>query len=80
MSKAEIGVIWQKEAKVKNGSYTTHHPLNPLDVPVTPLAFDLISMPPVSLLNNARFTGDYYEVEDIQLPANMRYTFPEATQ
>jgi CRISPR-associated protein Csc1 len=80
MSKAEIEIVWQEEAKIKNGSYTANHPLNPLDVPATPLAFDLISMPPVSLLNNARFIGDYYEVEDLRLPAHMRYTFPEASQ
>lgn len=77
MSKAEVQIIWQKEAKEKNGAYMANHPVNPLDVPDTPLAFDLISMPPVSLLNNVRFMGDYYEIENTRLPANMRYTFPE---
>lgn len=78
MSKAEVEVVWQEEAKLKSGSYTVNHPLNPLDVPDVPLAFDLISMPPVSLIQNARLDGSYYALEQIQLPANMRYTFPEA--
>ncbi len=79
MSKAEVSIIWQGDVKQKHGAYSVNHPLNPLDIPVELSVFDLISMPPVSLVNNARLTGDYYEVEGIQLPANMQYTFPEAT-
>ncbi len=79
MSKAEAKIIKQEEVKIRNGKYTANHPLNPLDIPDTPLAFDLISMPPVSLMNNSRLTGDYYEIESTRLPANMRYTFPEAS-
>jgi hypothetical protein len=44
-------------------------------VPGTLLAFDISSMPPVSLVNNARLEGTYYEVEEVKLPVGMRYTF-----
>lgn len=77
MSKVEVEVKWQAEVVAKQGDFIVNHPLNPLDVPITPTAFDLISMPPVSLISNVRFYGEYYQAENIRLPANMRYTFPE---
>lgn len=80
MSKAEINRLWQETVTEKQGAFTVHHPLNPLDIAVSPVAFDLISMPPVSLVNNARLTGSYYQLENIELPANMRYTFPEGSR
>ena len=40
-------------------------------------AFDIISMPPSSLVANARCSGGYYEVErGVGLPVGLRYTFP----
>ena len=40
-------------------------------------AFDIISMPPSSLVANARCSGGYYEVErGVGLPIELRYTFP----
>jgi CRISPR-associated protein Csc1 len=75
MSKAEVNIIWQGEVKPKHGTYQVNHPLNPLDVSDKLDVFDLISMPPVSLVNNARFAGDYYEVETTKLPAHMQYKF-----
>ncbi len=56
------------------------HPLNPLDIPFQPVRYDLISMPPVSLVNNAHFEGAYYRIKlkqgdknESQLPAGMKY-------
>lgn len=77
MSKAEVQVIWQGKATEKRGAFITNHPLNPLDVPGQLIAFDLISMPPVSLVMNARIQGSYYEADGVTLPAGMQYTFPE---
>jgi CRISPR-associated protein Csc1 len=37
------------------------------------LAFDLISMPPVSLLKNLRFYGAAWQVGDFTLPANLKF-------
>jgi len=75
MSKAEVEVTWQGEPPQKKGVFIANHPLNPLDVPSTLLAFDIISMPPVSLVNNARLEGTYYEIENVRLPTGMSYTF-----
>lgn len=53
-------------------------PLNPLDIATPLTVFDLISMPPVSLVVNARVDGPYYELDDkTRIPAGMKYTFPE---
>jgi CRISPR-associated protein Csc1 len=62
----------------RSGEYITATALNPLDVPAGVLrAFDIISMPPASLIANARCFGEYYEVErGVGLPVGMRYTFP----
>jgi len=64
--------------KLRNDAYVAAGPLNPLDVPAGVLrAFDIISMPPSSLVANARCHGDYYEIErGVGLPMGLRYTFP----
>jgi CRISPR-associated protein Csc1 len=62
----------------KSVGFTAKLPLNPLDVSLQFLVFDLVSMPPVSLLLNTQMQGDYYELtKDICIPAGMRYRFPE---
>jgi len=57
-------------------------PLNPLDLTGELQVFDLISMPPSSLVENARITADWLRAEvagqTVLLPAGMAYTFPEA--
>jgi CRISPR-associated protein Csc1 len=64
--------------KQGSGTYTAVCPLNPLDVPPNVLrAFDIISMPPSSLVANARCSGEHYEIErGVGLPVGMQYTFP----
>jgi CRISPR-associated protein Csc1 len=65
------------EIKERVGSFISASPLNPLDVPGQLGAYDLISMPPVSLVVNARIEGPYYELPDgTKIPAGMAYTFP----
>jgi CRISPR-associated protein Csc1 len=78
-SKAELS--WQEfEAhQVQSGPFTAVLPLNPLDVSGRLLVFDLLSMPPVSLVQNAQMEGEYYELPSgLQLPAGMRYFLAEA--
>lgn len=66
------------------GAFTTAHPLNPLDTGLKPKLFDLVNMPPVSIINNARFEGDgwalRWQADDKQpfltLPADLGYRFP----
>ena len=52
--------------------------LNPLDVPPGVLrAFDIVSMPPSSLMANARCSGEYYEISHgAGLPVGLGYLFP----
>jgi CRISPR-associated protein Csc1 len=66
------------EVKQRSGEYVAAGPLNPLDVPAGVLrAFDIVSMPPSSLVANARCAGEHYELErGVGLPVGMRYTFP----
>jgi CRISPR-associated protein Csc1 len=79
MSKAEVQATWQGEPTQKKGVFIANHPLNPLDVPGQLIVFDLISMPPVSLIRNARIEGPFYELPDsMKIPAGMAYTFPKA--
>ena len=65
-----------------SGSYVAAGPLNPLDIPEGVLhAFDIISMPPVSLIVNARCSGRHYLLPEGQgLPMGMKYTFPTTHQ
>ncbi len=81
MSKAEVQVGPIHTGKEHSGDepFIAAWPLNPLDIPSQTSVFDLISMPPVSLVNNARLAGAYYEIDGVRLPAGMRYTFPEET-
>lgn len=78
MSKARVEVVSAMEVKPQSGKpFVSACPLNPLDVPGRLQAFDLISMPPVSLVVNARIEGAYYELDDkTRIPAGMKYTFP----
>ncbi len=76
-SKALVDVT-EMEVKESSGDYTAAIPLNPLDVPTGTLrAFDIISMPPASLVANARCSGLHYTLNGGRgLPVGMRYTFP----
>ena len=78
MGKASLDIQETMEIKEKFGSFMVFHPLNPLDLPMLPVRYDLISMPPVSLVNNGRFEGEYYEGKtqenrSIILPKGMKY-------
>jgi hypothetical protein len=55
--------------------------LNPLDVPGSLRIYDLISMPPSSLVEHARIQSEWWsaqlERQPLMLPTGMRYTFPD---
>jgi CRISPR-associated protein Csc1 len=59
------------------GPYRCGHPLNPVDLPAAPRLFDLIPMPPVSLVENAELVGPAYVVGPdrggVRLPIGMGY-------
>lgn len=78
MGKASLQAQEISEVHEKTGNFVVSHPLNPLDLPSISTGYDLISMPPVSLVNNGRFTGEFYEgiiSDDLKviLPKGMRY-------
>ncbi|MBI4673594.1 MAG: type I-D CRISPR-associated protein Cas5/Csc1 [Chloroflexi bacterium] len=81
-SKALVETQEMREIKEQEGEFGASCPLNPLDVPRTPIIYDLISMPPVSLIQNAHLRGEYYEADEgrIKIPKGMRYTFPQPTE
>jgi CRISPR-associated protein Csc1 len=73
------------EAELKPAGCTSQVaslPLNPLDTAGALLVYDLISMPPSSLVEHARLDTEWLKAEvsgrTIHLPANMAYTFPSA--
>ncbi|MCA9840307.1 MAG: type I-D CRISPR-associated protein Cas5/Csc1 [Trueperaceae bacterium] len=79
MSKSEVKT---KAVDITEGNkpFTTHHPLNGLDLPIQAQLYDLINMPPVSLVDNARFEGEFYSLnlgdkESKVFPKGLRYIF-----
>jgi len=77
MSKAEVAVEEITKFKLKSGNFNYPYPLNPLDVMFNHQVFsyDVVNMPPVSLIQNVRFQGHYYELERLHIPARMQYKF-----
>ncbi len=83
-SKAQVEMLGEAELKPISveKEQTASLPLNPLDVPGNFKIYDLISMPPSSLVENARLETEWLKAEipnrsnPIFLPAHMRYTFP----
>jgi CRISPR-associated protein Csc1 len=85
MSKAyvEIKSIEDIEDRRHHGSFSALGVLNPLDIGEASLqVFDIISMPPSSLITNVRLEGNYYEIggPGRGIPTNMRYTVPNLSK
>jgi CRISPR-associated protein Csc1 len=79
-SKAEV-VCAETEAQAeKRSAARADYPLNPLDIAGKLLAFDLISMPPASLLDHAMVQAEWWswstDGNRCQLPAQLAYRFP----
>lgn len=81
-SKGLLEKIGEADLKAVNESeQIASLPLNPLDVSGEFKLYDLISMPPSSLIDNARLETNWMEAEipdqrKVYLPAGMKYTFP----
>lgn len=78
MSKAQVKFEQLTSIKAREGLFTCTHSLNPLDVIFTNQVFsyDVINMPPVSLIQNVKIQGQYYQVDtNLNIPANMQYCF-----
>lgn len=79
MSKAAVEIVEQKEVKRSPSETDFIFPylLNPLDVMFTHqvLSYDVVNMPPVSLIQNVKMLGRYYEFDKLKIPACMEYRF-----
>ncbi|MBD2505727.1 type I-D CRISPR-associated protein Cas5/Csc1 [Nostoc muscorum FACHB-395] len=80
MSKAEVMVEQLPKPKFYEGIFTCTHPLNPLDVMFTNqvISYDVVNMPPVSLIQNVQMRGQYYQFDGIQnlkIPVRIEYRF-----
>lgn len=78
MSKAQVNFEQLPSIKIQQGLFTCRLPLNPLDVMFTNqvYSYDVINMPPVSLIRNAQIQGEYYQIDnDLKIPVNMEYRF-----
>ena len=78
--RSKAALSWEKidDLNPRPGTYLSALPLNPLDVAGRLMVFDLLSMPPVSLIQNAQIEGRYYELPNQQrLPADMGYFLEE---
>ncbi|MCC3473759.1 MAG: type I-D CRISPR-associated protein Cas5/Csc1 [Microcoleus sp. PH2017_15_JOR_U_A] len=79
MSKAELKIQEQKEVKRSQSEADVIFPylLNPLDVMFSHqvISYDVVNMPPVSLIQNVKMLGRYYEFEKLKIPGCMEYRF-----
>lgn len=77
MSKAKVEVeAFQLQASTDKKSYTSHTLLNPVDLPdeVQLDIYDLYSIHPVPLIDNARIESNVYQIDEEKLlPVGMRY-------
>ncbi len=76
MSKARVEVIDEYTvAPLTADEYTSQAYFSTADLPtdIRLLSFDLISMPPTSLLRNLRFQGEAWRVGDHIVPANLKF-------
>lgn len=80
-SKALVEILGEADPKpIGHAVHSASLPLNPLDTPGALLVYDLISMPPSSLVEHARLETDWLKAETsgqtLLLPAGLSYTFP----
>ena len=77
MSKAELTTEEIVNFVSKNGDFIFPYLLNPLDVMFSHqvLSYDVVNMPPVSLIQNIKIRGQHYQFENIRIPACMEYRF-----
>ncbi|NEO27561.1 MAG: type I-D CRISPR-associated protein Cas5/Csc1, partial [Kamptonema sp. SIO4C4] len=80
-SKAKVTTQKLSPLRQREGIFSYPYPLNPLDVMFTHqvIRYDVINMPPVSLIRNVQLKGQYYEIkvegQTRKLPACMEYRF-----
>ncbi|MBD0347092.1 MAG: type I-D CRISPR-associated protein Cas5/Csc1 [Coleofasciculus sp. Co-bin14] len=78
-SKARVEIVETHESKpsTTGKDFTFPYLLNPLDVMFSHqvMSYDVINMPPVSLIKSVKIWGQYYEFNNLKIPAHMQYRF-----
>ncbi|HEY9675909.1 MAG TPA: type I-D CRISPR-associated protein Cas5/Csc1 [Waterburya sp.] len=78
-SKAEVTIVetQERQCSTTEKDFTFPYPLNPLDVMFSHqvINYDVVNMPPVSLIKNVKIRGRYYEFNNLKIPAQMQYRF-----
>lgn len=79
MSKAEVEIVDTQEVtrSPSENEFFFAYLLNPLDVMFTHqvISYDVVNMPPVSLIQNVRLRGQSYRLGELRFPAQMQYRF-----
>jgi CRISPR-associated protein Csc1 len=79
MSKAAVEIVEQKEVtrSPSETDFIFPYLLNPLDVMFSHqvISYDVVNMPPVSLIQNVKMLGRYYEFDKLKIPGCMEYRF-----
>lgn len=77
MSKAAVEVTELSQSKSIEGEYVFPYLLNPLDVMFSHqvISYDVVNMPPVSLIRNVRLQGQFYQTDRLIIPSGMQYRF-----
>ena len=77
MSKAAVEVTELSITKQSEREDIFPYLLNPLDVMFSHqvISYDVVNMPPVSLIRNVRLRGQFYETNNLKIPAGMQYRF-----
>lgn len=80
MSKVQVRMKELVKPRQFDGVFSFEFPLNPLDVMFTNqlLSYDVVNMPPVSLIRNVQMRGRYYQFDEpkgLKIPISMEYRF-----
>lgn len=77
MSKAAVEVTELSIVKRSEDEFTFPYPLNPLDIMFSHqvISYDVVNMPPVSLIRNVRLQGQFYQTDKLIIPSGMQYRF-----
>lgn len=75
MSKAKVEYKEIKFSVIEKQNSVIKQIMNPLDIPknYSLKNFDIYSVNPVSLIDNAHIEGDFYSFEDMKLPIGMKF-------
>lgn len=76
MSKVRVAILDEKPlVHLPPADYTSKAYFSTADLPtgINLLSFDLISMPPTSLLKNLRFHAEAWQIGDYIVPANLQF-------